>query len=157
MRFLKILATSLLFIAFILVGSTMVAGQYYGGPGGQISGFIYGLNGAGYDWAQINANNGNETFHANSGMSGFYLMRVPAGIYNVSVYTPGLPLEASNANTTVTEGSTATVNFHLQQQPIVAVPEFQTSVSALVMVIVFALAIGVAKKRVNARSSQGFP
>ena len=155
MRFLRLLAASLLFIVLILVGNGLVAGQYYGGPGGQISGFVYGLNGAGYDWAQINANNGNQTFHTFSGMSGFYLMRVPVGVYNISIYTPGLPLGASNANVTVIDGSATTVDFHLQQQPIVATPEFQTNMSALVMVIVFALAIGVAKKRLNARTNPG--
>ena len=150
------IAAGLLFIAFTLVGTSMVAAQYYGGPGGQISGFVYGLNGAGYDWAQINANSGNQTFHAFSGMSGFYLMRLPAGVYNVSVYTPGLPLEANNANVTVMDGSEGTVDFHLQQRPVVAVPEFQTNMSALVMVIVFAMAIGIAKKGRYTRTSPDF-
>ena len=149
MRFLKLLAASLPFIALILIGNSLVAGQYYGGPGGQISGFVYGLNGAGYDWAEINAINGYETYHAFSGMSGFYLMRVPSGVYNVTIYTPGLPLGAGSANVTVIEGSEITVDFHLQQQPIIATPEFQTNMSTIVMVTVFALALGIAKKRLR--------
>ena len=152
MRSLRLLATLALITALILSVQGRVFGQYYGVAGGQINGFVFGPNGFGYDWARIDANNGNQTFHAFSGMSGFYLMRVPAGVYNVSVYTPAVPLETSSANVTVTEGSTATVNFHLQLQPIVAVPEFQTNMSALVMAIALAISIGITNKKVNART-----
>jgi hypothetical protein len=88
-------------------------------------------------------------------MSGFYLIRVPAGVYNLSVHAPVLTLYANNVtNVTVTDGSSATVNFQLQQQSSVAVPEFQTDVTGLVMVVVFAATLLIMKKaakRVNAR------
>jgi len=126
LRSLRLIAATLLFVVFLLASSRLVIAQYYGGPGGQISGYVFGTNGLGFDWAQISANNGNQTFHAFSGMSGFYLMRVPAGVYNVSVYVPELPFYAKNVtNITITQGSSAAVNFQLQQQPVVAVPEFQ--------------------------------
>ena len=147
-------AVSLLFVVFLLVSSRLVAAQYYGGPGGQISGFVYGTNGVGFDWAQLRATNGNQTFHAFSGMSGFYLMRVPVGVYNVSVYISGLPLYADNmTNVTVTQDSIATVNFHLQQLPTTPVPEFQTDITALVMAAVFAATLAIMKRRSRANLS----
>ena len=140
------LTVLLLLIAFTLTEGSLVAGQYYGGPGGQVSGFVYGTNGGGYDWAEIFAKNGNGTFQAFSGMSGFYLMRLPAGVYTLSVYTPGLPLGANSATITVTDNSSLTVNFQLQQEPVVATPEFQTNLSVLVMALVFSVAIAILKK-----------
>jgi hypothetical protein len=134
-------------IVFTIMGTSIVSAQYYGGPGGQISGFVYGVNGGGVDWTQISANNGTHIFHAFSGMSGFYLMRVPVGVYNVSVYVPDLPLWANSANVTITDGSSVTVNFHLQQQPVVVVPEFQTNVAVLVMTFAFAAAVVVVKRK----------
>jgi len=137
-----------LLIVFLLATSRIVNAQYYGGPGGQISGFVYGGNGVGFDWAQLSASNGNETFHAFSGMSGFYLMRVPVGIYNVSVYVSGLPLAApSVSNVTVTQDSTATVDFHLQEITGTPVPEFRSDLTMAVMVVVMAAALAILKIR----------
>jgi len=142
---------SILFIVFLLASSRIVNAQYYGGPGGQISGFVYGGNGVGFDWSQLSASNGNQTFHAFSGMSGFYLMRVPAGVYNVSVYVSGLPLAApSVSNVTVTQDSTVTVDFHLQVITQTPVPEFRSDIATLVMVIVLAAALAILKKRSSA-------
>jgi hypothetical protein len=109
---------------------------------------VYGGNGVGFDWAQLSANNGNQTFHAFSGMSGFYLMRVPAGVYNVSVYVSGLPLAApSVGNVTVIQDKTAMVNFHLQEVSTTPVPEFQTDITTIVMMVVLAATLIVMKRR----------
>ena len=113
--------------------------KYYGGPGGTISGTVIGPTGTVVDWTQISAISGNQTFEAFSGFSGFYLMRVPSGTYNVSVYDPYNPQYwAPNANVTVTDDSSSTVNFYLQQQPPSAVPEFQPNLSLLIGVLVLA-------------------
>ena len=115
------------------------APEYYGGTGGTISGTVVGPSGYVADWTQISAISGNQTFEAFSGFSGFYLMRVPAGTYNVSVYDPYDPQYwAPNANVTVIDGSSSTVNFDLQQQPPSAIPEFQPNLSVFVAVLVLA-------------------
>jgi hypothetical protein len=142
-----LIATGLFFIVFTLVATSIVAAQYYGGPGGQLSGFVYGPNGAGADWVQILANNGSQTFHGFSGMSGFYLMRLPAGVYNVSVYDPGLLRWANSVNVTITDGSSITLDFHLQWPPAVAVPEFQTNMAGLIMALALAASIALAKRK----------
>jgi hypothetical protein len=112
----------------------------YGAAGGTISGTVVGPSGTVLDWGQIYANNGNQTFEAFSGFSGFYLMRVPAGTYNVSVYDPYNPQYwAPNANVTVTDGSSSTVDFYLQQQPPSTVPEFQPTLAALVIALTVAI------------------
>ena len=130
-------------ISLVLLGITFVFAssvpKYYGGAGGTISGTVVGPSGYVADWTQISAVSRNQTFEAFSGFSGFYLMRVPAGTYNVSVYDPYNPQYwAPNANVTVTDGSSSTVNFYLQQQPPSAVPEFQPNLSVFVVVLVLA-------------------
>jgi hypothetical protein len=133
----------LLVISLVLVGKSLVFApsvpKYYGGAGGTISGTVVGPTGNVVDWTQIHANSGNQTFEAFSGMSGFYLMRVPAGTYNVSVYDPYNPQYwAPNANVTITDDSSSTVNFYLQQHPPSTVPEFQPNVSALLVALTLA-------------------
>ena len=93
------------------------------------------------DWSQIYANNGNQTFEAFSGFSGFYLMRVPAGTYNVSVYDFYNPVYwTPSVTVNVTVGSNSVVNFYLQPQPPAVVPEFQPNLLAVVAM----LAVGAA-------------
>jgi len=145
LRSTHLLPVLLVIIALILTGS-LASAQYYGGPGGQISGFVYGTNGGGYDWAEITANSNNQTFHAFSGMSGFYLIRVPPGVYKLSISTPGLNLVGNSTTVTVTDNSSLTVNFHLQQPSIIPTPEFPTNLTPLILVLAFAGAIAVLKK-----------
>jgi len=151
------LRSSTIFVGLLLVISLMLAGKtlvfapsvpkYFGGVGGTISGTVVGPNGMVVDWSQIHANSGNQTFEAFSGFSGFYLMRVPAGTYNVSVYDFYNPQYwAPTANVNVTDGSSNTVNFYLQQEPPSAVPEFQPSVFGLVVVLALAATCFVARR-----------
>lgn len=120
---------------------------YYGGAGGTISGTVVSPSGNVVDWSQIYANNGNQTFEAFSGFSGFYLMRVPAGTYNVSVYDFYNPQYwAPTVNVTVTDGSNSTVSFYLQPQAPSPVPEFQPAL--LVVVTMLAItAVRIMTKR----------
>lgn len=145
MRLSTVFVVSLLIITFALVGGKLVfaasAPKYFGGTGGTISGRVVSPSGGVVDWAQIHAKNGNQTFEAFSGFSGFYLMRVPAGTYNVSVYDfYNPPYWAPSVNVTVTDGSSSTVNFYLQQQPPAPIPEFQPNVLALVSMLAIAAA-----------------
>ena len=100
------------------------------------------------DWSQIYARNGNQTFEAFSGFSGFYLMRVPAGLYNVSVFDPYSPqLWAPSMMVNVTAGSSNTVNFYmLAQQPPSAVPEFQPNLLTIMSMLVVVAACLVARR-----------
>lgn len=130
-----VLAIFLLGVSLMLAGSNLaLAGStphYYGGAGGTISGVVVSAGGNVVDWSQVRANDGNETFEAFSGFSGFYLMRVPAGTYNLSVYDFYNPVYwAPNVSVTVTDGSNTTVNFYLQSQPPGPVQEFQPSLLA---------------------------
>ncbi len=151
MRNLTIFACFLVVVALVLAGKSFVFASpvpnYYGGAGGTISGTVIGPTGMVVDWTQISAVSGNQTFEAFSGFSGFYLMRVPAGTYNVSVYDPYSPQYwAPNANVNVTDGSSSTVNFYLQQQPSSAVPEFQPNLSVFVVVLVIGATCFVSRR-----------
>jgi len=141
MRF--ILAASLV-LALVLIGSRLVFAQstqqYYGGPGGVITGIVIGVSGHPFDWATIHASNSQQTFEAFSGMSGIYLMRVPAGTYNVTVYVQGYT--ANSATVNVTDNSSNTVNFYLQQ----AVPEFPPMIEPLLITVTVALVFFIIKK-----------
>jgi len=144
----RTLLASLVIVTVFLLGTAFVAAQQpqYSGPGGEISGTVIGF-GHVFDWAQINAVGGNQTFEAFSGFSGFYLMRVPAGTYKVSVYDPYNPqYSAPSVNVTVTDGSYSTVNFYLQLQPPVAVPEFQPNLAGLVVALTLGAACTLSRR-----------
>jgi uncharacterized membrane protein len=134
MRF--ILMASLV-LALVLVGSNLVFAQstqqYYGGPGGEIRGMVIGVDGHPFDWATIHASNNQQTFEAFSGMSGVYQMRVPAGTYNVAVSVQGYT--ANSATVNVTDNSSNTVDFYLQQP----VPEFPPTIGPLIIAFTVAL------------------
>jgi len=154
MRFATPLIMCFVCIFLVLCGRGIVFASstptYYGGAGGEISGLVVSPFGNVVDWSQIhatNATNGNQTFEAFSGFSGFYLMRLPAGRYNVSVYDFYNPSYwAPTVNVTVTDGSNTTVNFFLQQQAPPAVPEFQPNAAAAVALIAIT-ATGALSKR----------
>ncbi|MGD0689352.1 MAG: carboxypeptidase-like regulatory domain-containing protein [Candidatus Bathyarchaeia archaeon] len=133
MRF--ILTASLL--ALVLIGSRLVFAQstqqYYGGPGGEITGMVIGVDGHPFDWATVYASNSQQTFEAFSGMSGVYQMRVPAGTYNVRVSAHGYT--ANSATVNLTDNSSNTINFYLQQ----AVPEFPPMIEPLLIAFTVAL------------------
>jgi hypothetical protein len=136
-----ILAASLV-IALVLVGNGLVAAQspmqYYGGPGGEITGIVIGVDKIPVDWALVYAKSAEHTFQTFSGMSGVYQMRVPVGIYNVTVNVPGF--RANSASVNVTLNSSTTVNFHLERSD-VPVPEFQSDMALVVIVLTFAVAL----------------
>jgi len=147
-----VIVTLLLGISIVLASSNSAFGSYspkYYGVGGTISGIVVSPGGNVVDWSQIHATAGNQTFEAFSGFSGFYLMRVPAGTYNVSVYdfyNPGY--WAPRVNVNVTNGSNTTVDFYLQPQAPSAVPEFQPNLLALIIMVAIA-ATGTVTKRLR--------
>lgn len=107
--------------------------QYYGGPGGEITGMVIGVDGHPFDWATVYANNMQQRYEAFSGMSGVYQMRVPAATYNVTVKAQGYT--ANGATINVTDNSSNTVNFYLEQ----AVPEFPPITAPLLMSLIVVL------------------
>ena len=128
----------LLIVALVLVGSRLVSAlstvqQYYGGPGGEITGTVIGVDGHPFDWAIVYASNGQQRYEAFSGMSGVYQMRVPAGTYSVTVVAQGYT--ANGATVNVTDNSSNTVIFYLEQ----AVPEFTPITAPLLMSLIVVL------------------
>jgi len=121
--------------------------KYYAGAGGTISGIVVSPSGSVVDWSQIHANDGNQTFEAFSGFSGFFLMRVPAGTYRVSVYDFYNPsYSAPNVTVTVTDGSNIMVNFYLQPQPPAVVREFEPNMVTAVAMLAIAAACIVTRR-----------
>lgn len=141
---MRFILTASLVLALVLIGSRLVFAQstqqYYGGPGGEITGMVIGVNGHPFDWATIHANNSQQTFEAFSGMSGVYQMRVPAGTYNVTVSVQGYT--ANSATVNVTDNSSNTINFYLQQP----VPEFPPTIEPLLIAFTIALVFFIFKK-----------
>ena len=128
-----------LFVALLLIGSRLVgaqsAQQYYGEPGGEITGRVIGANGYPVDWAAVHASAGQQTYEVFSGMSGVYLMRVPVGTYFVTVDVPGYRADGVTVN--VTANSSNTANFQLE----VAVPEFQLNTAQWLMALALAVTL----------------
>jgi len=142
---------SLLSISIMLAASNLARASstpnFYGGAGGTISGTVVSPTGNGVDWSQIYAKDGDQTFQAFSGFSGFYLMRVPAGTYSVSVHDFYNPAYwAPTVTVTVTDGSNTTLNFYLQSQPPSAVPEFQPNLLSVVAMVAI-VAAGIITRR----------
>lgn len=148
---------AVVFVLLLLGFSLMMAGNnlafaasnpdYYGGAGGTISGIVVSPSGNVVDWSQIHAKNGDQTFECFSGFSGFYLLRVPAGTYNVSVYDfYNPPYWAPSVSVNVTDGSNTTVDFYLQLPPPIAVPEFQPNLLAVVAMLAIAASCIMARR-----------
>lgn len=133
-----------LVLALVLIGGRVVFAQstqqYYGGLSGEITGMVIGIDGHPFDWATIYARSSQQTFEAFSGMSGVYQMRVPAGTYNVTVSAQGY--SANSASVNVTDNSSNTVNFYLQQ----AVPEFPPTVEPLLIALTITLVFFIFKR-----------
>lgn len=141
---MRFILTASLVLALVLIGGRLVFAQstqqYYGGPGGEITGMVIGVDGHPFDWATIYASNSQQTFEAFSGMSGVYEMRVPLGTYNVTVSAHGYTADSAALN--VTENSSSTVNFYLQQ----VVPEFPPMIEPLLIAFTIALVSFIFKK-----------
>jgi len=133
-----------LIIALVGKGSAAAQSpqQYYGGPGGEITGYVIGVDNAPFDWALIYAKSEAHTFQTFSGMNGVYQMRVPVGLYNVTANVPGF--RANSARVNVTLNSSNTVNFQLQR-PDVPVPEFHPDIVFLVMALILTMTLIIRK------------
>ena len=127
--------------------------QYVGGGGGMIRGQVLGFNM--YNqlipiaWAPVTASSGQYSFVAYSGGGGTYEMFVPEGLYNVTVATPGY--QAYSASVAVSDGSTSSINFYLEQSH-VPVPEFPPG--AFTVVLFMAMASVLLAKRMTRRRKQ---
>lgn len=134
-----------LFVTLLLVGCRLVVAQspqqYYGELGGEITGRVVGVDGYPVDWAAVHANDGQQTYQVFSGMSGVYLMRVPVGMYYVTVDVPGYRADGVTVN--VTADSSNTANFQLE----VAVPEFQSNIAPWVTALTLAVTLIFISKR----------
>jgi hypothetical protein len=141
-------------VAILLLGSRMVhaqpqAQQVWGAGGGMITGSVYGFDM--FDelqpiaWASVYANNGQTTFTAYTGGSGYYSMYVPQGRYNVTIVEPGYVSQSYAV--AVAPGSASTINFYLEESH-VPVPEFPSGMVSAVTLVALA-AVLVASRRVR--------
>ena len=141
-----------LFVTLLLVGCRLVEAQspqqYYGELGGEITGRVVGVDGYPVDWAAVHASDGQQTYQVFSGMSGVYLMRVPVGMYSVTVDVPGYRADGVTVN--VTANSSNTANFQLE----VAVPEFQSNIAQWVTALTLAVTLIFISKRAPSKGKR---
>lgn len=141
---------ALLLVTCEIAGAQSQPQQYYGEVGGELTGYVLGMNGQPLDWAIIYARSSQRTFEAFSGISGVYQMRVPVGKYNVTAAFPSYMPLSTNVTVTngssnrvdfrlnsitvyVSGGSSSVINFYLDQNQ-VPVPEFQSTIALFLMV-----------------------
>jgi hypothetical protein len=138
------LVAILLVGALVLVGCRLVAAespqQYYGDHAGNIRGYVIDPNGHPFDWANINAKSSKYKYQTTTGYDGAYLLRVPVGIYNVTVSVLGFAgsytkLTANGSTANVTENGTVRLDFHLQESPI---PEFPPNIIPITITLALA-------------------
>jgi hypothetical protein len=141
---MRTLVAALLVGALILIGFRLVAAespqQYYGDHAGNIRGYVLDVTGRPHDWAVVYAKNSQHEYQAFSGYDGAYLLRVPVGVYNVTVNAPvftdsATKLTANGSTANVTENGTVRIDFHLQESPI---PEFPPSIIPIAIALAFA-------------------
>jgi len=160
----RLLALMLVLVStFVTVGSVHAQPQpyqYFSGEGGEIKGYVLGVDKEPFDWAAVYARNTQHTFQAFSGMSGFYEMRIPPGTYNMTVDVPSYQALLTNTtapnsstifhlnsmNVTVSDGSSSVVNFYLQQSQM-RVPEFQPPL--VLMLVIGSIAVVLQLKRLK--------
>jgi hypothetical protein len=141
-------------VALMLLGAKLVLAQplppqYYGPGGGAITGYILGFDM--FDqlqpiaWASVYADNGQNKFIAYSSSSGYYEMFVPTGTYNVTVVEPGYKFYSNTI--AVSNGSTSTINFYLEQSH-VPVPEFPSGMIQAVAIVTLSAAL-LAMRRIR--------
>jgi hypothetical protein len=152
------LLAAMLVGTLILMGCTLVLAappqQYYGPQAGTIRGYVTDVNGRPYDWAIVYAKNVQHTYQAYSGYDGAYLMRVPVGVYNVTVNAnefSSSPTKyyANSAVANVTDGSTVRIDFHFQESP-TPIPEFQPNIIAVTMTLAL-VTILIRRRRLSKR------
>jgi hypothetical protein len=145
---MRIPVAILLVGALILIGCRLVAAeslqQYYGDHAGTITGYVLDVTGLPRDWAQIYAKNSQHTYEAATGYSGQYLLRVPVGVYNVTVNAPtfngsNVKLTANGSTANVTENETVRIDFHLQESPLSPIPEFSWNTIPMALFLATAL------------------
>jgi hypothetical protein len=142
--------------ALILVGCRLVAAespqQYYGDHAGNIGGYVIDPNGHPFDWATVYAKNSQYKYQTSSGYDGGYLLRVPVGVYNVTVSVLGFAgsftkLTAKSYSANVTENREVRHDFQLQASPI---PEFPPNTLPITITLALAATL-ILRKRSSKR------
>jgi len=161
MKFRRPILATLLVIALVPVMSSNVVAhswpQQYYGAGGELTGYVLGDGNRPVDWARVRAFGAQQTYQAFSGMSGVYMMRLPAGSYNVTVDAAGYNANSMNVTIStnspsyvnfnlstitvaVSPGSSSAINFYLIQTQ-VPVPEFQPGLTLTLIALTLAVTL----------------
>ena len=105
--------------------------------GGYIQGYVYGFDMYNelipLEWVQVSASNANYHFSTSTGGDGGYLLYLPVGAYNVTVYAPGFT--SSSQTAAVPNGGGSQVSFYLQESG-VPVPEFPSGVFPMLLALI---------------------
>ncbi len=131
-----------LVLAILVLGVRSATAQGSLQSGGLLFGYVYGFNM--YDqlipleWVTVTATGGGNHFSTSTGTGGTFQMFLPIGAYNVSVSQPGYKPYSSTV--AISDGSSSTVNFYLEESG-VPIPEFPASTVSMIVVIVLAVTL----------------
>ena len=153
MRLFPYALAIVLLLGFLTLRAPPTFAQTFAQGGGLIYGTVYGFT---WDdqivplaWVQVtasdpSASSPNRLFTVSTGGNGVFEMYVPMGTYNLTVSPPGYVAHSSMVS--VSDGSSSTASFYLEESHI-PIPEFPTQmVSAIV---IMALAVTLLARRTN--------
>jgi len=116
-----------------------------------IYGWVYGFTWddqlAPLVWVQVTASGPNAQFTVSTGGNGVFEMYVPVGTYNLTVSPPGYVAHSSMVS--VSDGSSSTASFYLQESHI-PIPEFPTQMVSAIMIIALAVPL-LARRRTKSK------
>jgi hypothetical protein len=141
-------------LGFLILHAPSAFAQMPGQGGGLIYGWVYGFT---WDdqlvplvWVQVTASNPSYPSYplitVSTGGNGVFELFVPVGTYNLTVSPPGYTAHSSMVS--VSDGSSSTVSFYLEESHI-PIPEFPTQVVSTIMVM--ALAVTLLTRRTTKR------
>jgi hypothetical protein len=131
-----------LVLAILVLGVRPATAQGSLQSGGVLFGYVYGFTM--YDqlipleWVTVTATGGGYHFATSTGTGGNFEMFLPVGAYNVSISQPGYKPYSSTV--AISDGSSSTVNFYLEESG-VPIPEFPASTVSMIVVIVLAVTL----------------
>ena len=138
-------------LGFLMLRAPPAFAQAPGLGGGLIYGWVYGFT---WDdrlvplvWVQVTASNPSyPLITVSTGGNGVFELFVPVGTYNLTVSPPGYAAHSSMVS--VSDGSSSTVSFYLEESHI-PIPEFPTQMVSVI--VVMALAVTLLTRRTTKR------
>ena len=141
MRLVHYALAILFLLGFLMLRAPPASAQTFAQGGGLIYGSVYGFTWddrvVPLEWVQVTASNPNSTlFTASTGGNGVFEMYVPVGTYNLTVSPSGYVAHSSMVS--VSDGSSSTASFYLEESHI-PIPEFPTQMVSAIMIMALAV------------------